>query len=77
MSGVPPAELSLTELATLLGVGRHELDYRVKVGRLRVFRPSGSPRGKRKVSLEAVREAFPEVYESLMQRASILGECVE
>jgi hypothetical protein len=68
----PSAEFSLTELAALLGVPRHEIDYRVKRGRLAVFRPSGNPRGKRKVSLEAVRDAYPEVYESLLQRASIL-----
>jgi hypothetical protein len=64
------AEFSLTELAALLGIARHELDYRVKRGRLAVFRPSGNPRGKRKVTLEAVRDAYPEVYESLLQRAS-------
>ena len=51
----PSAEFSLTELAVLLGVPRHEIDYRVKRGRLAVFRPSGNPRGKRKVTLEAVR----------------------
>jgi hypothetical protein len=56
----------------LLGIARHELDYRVKRGRLSVFRPSGNPRGKRKVMLEAVRQAFPDVYESLLQRASLL-----
>lgn len=70
----PSAEFSLTELAALLGVPRHEIDYRVKRGRLAVFRPSGNPRGKRKVSLEAVREAYPEVYESLLLRASVLAE---
>jgi hypothetical protein len=67
------AEFSLTELAALLGIARHELDYRVKRGRLAVFRPSGNPRGKRKVTLEAVMEAYPEVYESLLQRASAFG----
>lgn len=70
----PSAELSLTELSALLGIPRHELDYRVKRGRLAIFRPSGNPRGKRKVTLEAVREAYPEVYESLLQRASLLTE---
>lgn len=59
-------------LAVLPEIPRHELDYRVKRGRLAVFRPSGNPRGKRKVTLEAVREAYPEVYESLLQRASEL-----
>ncbi len=68
------AEFSLTELAALLGIPRHELDYRVKRGRLAVFRPSGNPRGKRKVTLDAVRDAYPDVYESLLQRASSLGE---
>lgn len=68
------AEFSVTELAALLGIPRHELDYRVKRGRLAVFRPSGNPRGKRKVTLEAVREAYPEVYESLLRRASSFGE---
>lgn len=67
------AEFSLTELAALLGVPRHELDCRVKRGRLPVCRSSGNARGKRKVTLEAVREASPEVYESLLQRASVLG----
>ena len=71
---VPSAELSLSELAKLLGIPRYQLDYRVKRGRLAVFRPSGNPRGKRKVTLEAVRQAFPEVYESLVQRASLLAE---
>lgn len=66
------AEFSLTELAALLGIPRHELDYRVKRGRLAVFRPSGNPRGKRKVTLEAVRDAYPEVYESLLQRAAVV-----
>ena len=69
----PSAEFSLTELAALLGVPRHEIDYRVKRGRLAVFRPSGNPRGKRKVSLDAVREAYPEVYESLLQRAALFS----
>ncbi len=73
----PSAELSLSELAVLLGVPRHELDYRVKTGRLPVFRPSGNPRGKRKVTLEGVRQAFPEVYESLVQRASLLVDDAE
>jgi hypothetical protein len=71
---VPSAELSLTELSVLLGVPRHELDYRVKTGQLATFRPSGNPRGKRKVTLEGIRQAFPEVYESLVQRASLLAE---
>ena len=69
----PSAEFSLTELAALLGVPRHEIDYRVKRGRLAVFRPSGNPRGKRKVTLEAVREAYPDVYESLLNRAGVLA----
>ena len=51
-----------------------QIDYRVKRGRLAVFRPSGNPRGKRKVSLEAVREAYPDVYESLLQRAASFEE---
>lgn len=71
------AEFSLTELAALLGIPRHEIDYRVKRGRLAVFRPSGNPRGKRKVTLEAVREAYPDVYESLLRRASVLAERTE
>jgi hypothetical protein len=33
---------------------------------------SGNARGKRKVTLEAVRDAYPDVYESLLQRASLL-----
>jgi len=70
----PSAELSLTELSALLGIPPHELDYRVKRGRLAIFRPSGNPREKRKVTLEAVRQAFPEVYESLLQRASLLAD---
>ena len=70
----PSAELSLTELSALLGIPRHELDYRVKRGRLAIFRPSGNPRGNGGIghaAAAAARRAASAGVTSIM--ATVLG----
>ena len=74
MNHTAPAELSISELALLLGIPRRRLIYRIRTGGLRTFRTGGNPRGKHMVALEDVRLAYPELYDSLVQRASRLSE---
>lgn len=71
MSGVP-AEFSLSEIATMLGVSLREIRYRAETGEIETFRPSGNPRGKRKVSLVAVQRMYPDGWESMVLRAGLL-----
>lgn len=60
-----PAELSVKELATLLNLKRHVVEYRIKKGAIPVRRPSGNPRGKMVIDIETVRHLFPYVYDLL------------
>jgi len=61
-----PAELSIRELAALLDIPRHVLEYRIKCKRIPVERPSGNPRGKMVVTIETVRLMWPHAYEALV-----------
>lgn len=68
MSRALPAILSLTELATLLGLPRHAIRDLVESGALPSFQATGSG-GKRRVSLAALREHKPDWYAAVMFKA--------
>lgn len=67
-----PALLSITELATLLGLPRHVIRDHADAGRIPTFKvgpKDGIGRQKRQVSLAALREHFPELWDAVMLKA--------
>ncbi len=70
----PPSEFSLTEIAMMLGVSRYEIEYRADLGSLETFRPSGNPRGKRKVSLTTLKRMYPDAWESMVERIALTSQ---
>lgn len=73
MSARLPFELTVSELAAMLGVPRYQIAYRVKVGRIPSHRVGrGEGRGaKRVVFVHELREHCPEYWNGLLFRARV------
>lgn len=66
-----PFELTVSELAAMLGVPRHQIAYRVRVGRIpshRVGRGDGQG-AKRVIFVHELEEHCPEYHRGLIYRA--------
>lgn len=66
MSTFIPGEFSITELAAVLGVSRHIIQYRVKTGVLPSKRYSKSPRAKRVIPTAQLKEHHPEIWDAIV-----------
>lgn len=64
-----PAELSITQLAKVLGLPRHTVEHRVEVGTIPSYKTGPSKNSKRVVNIETLRSSFPELYEAVVMRS--------
>lgn len=68
-----PAELTAAELAYLLGIPKRRIVRRLQSGAIPGIRPSGNPRGKWAIPLQAVQTLYPLAWESVLLRLQ-MGE---
>lgn len=72
MSTFIPAEFSITELATVLGVSRRVIEYRVSQGVLPSVRYSKSARGKKVIPTAALKEHHPEIWDAIVLKKHVV-----
>ena len=70
-----PIELSLTELAELIGLTREQVKYRAEHGGIPTVRVNpSSRRSKRVVLLSQLQSAAPELWEAIMMRCHLAAQ---
>lgn len=62
-----PADVSITELAVLVGLTRRQLEYRLEEGTVPHRRVSSRKGSHRRIPIEVVREMFPDAYDRIVQ----------
>jgi excisionase family DNA binding protein len=67
-----PSELSVTELAQVLGLTRETIRYRLRRGMIPFHRVTNGPRSKRIIRLAEVRLKLPELWDAIVLRHSVL-----
>jgi hypothetical protein len=60
-----PADLSVTELAVLIGLTRRQLEYRLEQGTVPYHQVSRKRGSHRRIAIETVRVMFPEAYDRM------------
>ncbi len=69
-----PAELSITEFATLIGAKRHRIEHRVETGEIPSYKAGLSPNSPRVIILEELRKHHEGLYEVVLRRLTEMSE---
>ena len=65
-----PVELTVSQVASLLGCHRKEVLRRIEAGQICAYRPTGNPRGWWRIASSELRK-YPGVLEAITEKFNV------